>query len=244
MPALKVERIQGAYSQLRINGLTVTPTPSDLELALERMENMAAEWQSSSINAAYNFEDEPDPNSDLGVERAFWQCFETNLAIRLIPDFGKQVPPTLMALANASLSNLSARSAMNRIQQVPYPERQPRGSGNTHRYYRWNAYYKNTTSLPVNAQSNKMIYGDIDDFVEHFDEYLATNEVISSYSIVSDSGLEVVTDSNETPDINYRIKAVVPDGTRLGTDRQVTIIITTDLGRVETRPVFFSLENE
>jgi hypothetical protein len=241
--SLKVERIVGAYSQLRISGVTTNPIPGELDLALDRMENMAAEWNSSNICSGYNFEDEPDPNSDLGVPREHWQAFDTNLAIRLIPDFNKQVPPILMALASGSLSNLSARSAMNRVQQVPYPSRHPRGSGNTHRYYRWNAFYQQTARAPNSCKTNDMIYGDVDDFVEHFDAYLDSGEEIASYSLVAESGINIQTDSNTTTDVNYRVLAEKPNESSSGITRQLTIIVITTTGRVETRYVYFNLSS-
>jgi hypothetical protein len=64
MSHTKVDLISGAYSKLRISGLTVQPTPEDLELALTRLENTMAEIEGArNICLGYNFEDQPDPNS-------------------------------------------------------------------------------------------------------------------------------------------------------------------------------------
>jgi len=50
--ALKVDRLSAAYSKLRISGLTVDPNPSDLELALNELENMMAELASRGIEVS------------------------------------------------------------------------------------------------------------------------------------------------------------------------------------------------
>lgn len=238
--ALKVDAIKGAYSQLRINGLTIDPTPEDLELSLTRLENMAAEFEASNICMGFNLEDEPDPNSDLGSPREFWQCIETNLAIRLIPDFNKAVPAELKQLAMGSLRNAHGISASRRIREVAYPSRQPRGSGNTHRYYRWNQFYQQADTVPNDCKLNHMIFGDVDDFVEHFDAYLGDTEVIDSYTFSVDDGLIVSDDTSTGTDINYRVEAKNTDNASDVT-RQITIIMTTDTGRVETRLVYFEL---
>ncbi|MEE9311617.1 MAG: hypothetical protein V3V10_04315, partial [Planctomycetota bacterium] len=68
MSHLKGDTINSAYSRMRISGITAQPTPEDLEVALERMEGMAARWFKKNINTGYNFEDEPDPNSPTGLD--------------------------------------------------------------------------------------------------------------------------------------------------------------------------------
>lgn len=242
---LKVDIISDAYSQLRISGLTRDPTPEDLEVALMRLENMAAEWNSRNITTNYNFEDTPDPNSELGLKRGYWNAYATNLAVRLIPDFGKEVPITLYNQARQSLSSLSGRVALENLNQVSYPRRMARGSGNTLRYNRWARFYRDGSAFVNTTNAISMYIGDINDYTEHFDNYLSddSNEVIESFEIILDDGLELVSSSNDSPDINYRIKAVSNSNLRSNErySQQVTIVVTTDLGRVETRRKFFEL---
>ena len=237
---LKIDAINDAYSQLRISGLTVAPTPEDLEIALDRLEGMASEWAERNICSQYNFEDEPDPNSDTNVKRGFKQAFATNLAIRLIPDFGKAVDPILSAQASQSLSNLSARSAYDRIKKAEYPTRQPLGSGNTLRWYRWRRFYWSGAVAPTSCKTVTMFIDDVDDFVEHFDAYLNLddNESLSQVDFTMDSGLSLESSSFDAVDVNYRIKAISNNG---GT-QQLVIVVTTSTGRVETRIINFELQ--
>lgn len=241
---LKVDIIADAYSRLRISGLTVNPTPEDLELALMRLEDMMAMWESRNIIINYNFEELPDPNTITNIKAAYKIAVAANLAISLIPDFNKEVPQILYNQAAAALDNASGRVMLERLNQVPYPNRQPVGSGNSLRWNRWVRFYRDSDYKPNVNQSERMFINDINDYVESFDAYLNENEIISSYSIQVDSGLELVSDSlsSDSKEVNYRIKAVNPNNEFNNYVSQVTIIATTDSGRVETRRIFFSLE--
>lgn len=241
--AFKADIIADCYSKLRISGMTVDPTPGDLEAALVRLENMVAEWDSRNIDCGYNFQDEPDPNDEIGCIRAYWQCLGANLAVLLIPDFNKAVPEVLMRQAGASLSSLTGRSAMNRIKGVRYSPRMARGSGNTLRNNRWARYYRGQDQAPDSSSVVEMVSGDISDFTEHFDAFLKeqSNEVITSFDITTDPGLILVSSSNTEIDVNYRIEAL--SSTSLGnlSSQRVTIVVTTSEGRVETRFTIFSV---
>lgn len=241
--ALKADTIVDCYNKLRISGLTVNPSPNDLNLALNRLENMVAEWESRNISTGYNFEDKPDPNTELGCIRAYWEALSSNLAVLLIPDFNKAVPAVLTGQAMSSLSSLSGRSAMNRIRGVPYPSRMPRGTGNTLRYNRWSRFYHNQATAPNSAATVGMIVGDIDDFTEHFDAFLNTqsNEAIASFDVITDPGLRLVSSSNTDIDVLYRIEAL--SVTNIGSleSQRVTIVITTSKGRKETRFTIFTI---
>jgi len=236
---LKGDFINEAYSQMRISGLTVNPTSEDLEVALMRLENMMAELSGRSICVGYSFEDDPDPNSLHNVNREFWHGIATNLAIRLIPDFNKEVPPTLHMQANQSLSNMSGRTAL--IRQVNYPSRQPRGAGNTLRWGRWARFYHPQPGAPLECATVTIAIDDINDFVEHFDAYLRDAETIQSYTISADTGLNIISDSLASPDVLYRIEAVGNADATTNIFQQVTIIATTSTGRIETRRINFQI---
>lgn len=240
----KVDVIKDAYSRLRISGLTVNPTPEDLDLALTRLEDMMSVWESRNIVINYNFEDEPDPNSITNVKANYKSAMASNLAVDLIPDFNKEVPTVLFNQASGLLDNVSGRTALERLNQVPYPNRMPVGSGNSLRWNRWSRFYRDwTKNINVN-NSYQMFQGDVNDYTEQFDGYLTENEVIASFDIQVDTGLSLESSSisdNQT-DVIYRIKAISPVNDNGAYTSQVTIIVTTDLGRVETRRIFFSVE--
>ena len=235
----KGDLINGAYSQLRISGLTAQPTPEDLSLALRRLEGMMAEFFKRNICVGYYFEDDPDVNSPHNVEEGYWYTIECLLAVRLIADFGKTPSQSLISLSQSGYSFLSASTAQ--VKQTDYPSRQPRGSGSTLRYNRYQRFYRPQAEAPLSCETNKMIIGNIDDFVEHFDSYLKDTETVSSYTIEADDGLTIDSDSLTSPDIDYRIEATGNSGERSNGFLQVKIVATTSLGRIETRLINFEL---
>lgn len=237
----KVDRINSAYSQLRISGLTVQPSPEDMVTALDRLENMMAEWESRNVCLNYIFEAEPDPNSLTGVDRAFYQAIDTNLAIRLVPDFNKDVSPVLFQQASQSYSNASARVASDNARQVRYPHRMPRGSANTLRFNRWQRFYREENLPPNECATNIIVIGDVNDYFESFESYLRAGESIQSFVISADPGLVVVSSAIAGDRVNYRIRA--EDNSTEGPWQQVKIVATISSGRVETRLINFEVRD-
>ena len=233
----KSETINDAYSQLRISGLTVIASPKDNEKALGRLEDMAEELEGRNMCMDYNFEEEPDPNSQMGTPKKFNQMFKTNLAIRLAADFGKVIPQSLMTLASSAMSSASSFIAAANIHQVQPSRRSPIGSGN-HRNTRYRRF-QNPDPLPPNqCATNKLLIGNTQDYVETFDIYLGT-ETIASFEITADSGITIVTSSNTDTAVSYRINAA--DNSTQGIWQQVKIVILTDSARIETRLINFEV---
>lgn len=234
MIASKADRLASAYTELRISGLTVEPNPSDLELALYKLESMMAELQEQrGMHMGYNFENEPDPNSDLGVPQQFWNMIDTNLAVRLIAAFNKEVPGALIAQANQSMSAAAAACARNRIQQVPYPARQPAGSG-SRVFNRWARFYNGFQRPAPNApETLQIMQGDLNDFEESYEAYLRTGEIVTSFTVVCDPGLVVESSFFESPILHYRLSAPVSRNASIW--QQVKLKIITDEGREEVR---------
>lgn len=231
---LKVDRINAAYSKLRISGVTVDPTPEDLELALQELENMMSEI---NISIGYNFENEPNPNSVTGVDRKYWNMINTNLAVRLIADFNKQVPGALLAQASQSMSTAIGFASADRARQVQYPTRMPLGSGNTNRFGRWYRFAYPVQLPPNDAETIIVQPGDVNDYKIDFSAYLNKDEIISSFEIDATVGLTINSSTNTTPVIHYRV--TVADEPQ--TWQQVKVTITTDLGRVEYQLVNFEV---
>lgn len=212
--------INDAYSQLRISGLTVDPTPEDISLALGRLELMAHEWESAGFCTGYLFEDEPDPDSQLGVDYPKWQAFITNLALRLCPDFELTPSQILVTQASQSLSFFAGQSVKARVKNT-YPNRQPVGSG-TRFYFR--RYYP---QAEIVASCDRMLVGGVMDFTELFGDYLSKDEDIESYNVTTEMSL--LNKELAGTQINYQLEAV-KEGLFI-----TEIEITTTLGRKTTR---------
>jgi len=72
--ATKIKLIQSMYSQMRISGLTVNPTPEDIEVALYRLEDMMAEFHGRTLDFGYLFEEHPKPSKQpcYRIARRLW----------------------------------------------------------------------------------------------------------------------------------------------------------------------------
>ncbi len=232
---LKIDLINTAYSQLKISGLTVNPSPEDITLALNRLEQTMAEHYGECLG--FFFEDEPDPNTPHNIDRKYWHSVSAVLADRLLPDFGKAPNAALTNLTRAAYSFLSARTALQ--QQTVYPSRQPIGSGNSRVLTTIQKFYY-PEEEDFSCATNKMVLGDINNFEESFEEYLQDAEVISSYTITSDDGLTLSADSNTDTIISYTVETAGPAGAYY----RVKIVVTTDLGRVATRFIKFYIESD
>ena len=126
MSLTKVEQILGAYDELRISGLTSDPTPGEIKRALSKLEDMMSEFKSRNICSSYIFEDEPNANTDSGIDPAYNNATQMCLAVRIAPIFGKAAMDETRRQATQALSNWSARSG--KVNMILPPNRQARGS--------------------------------------------------------------------------------------------------------------------
>lgn len=238
----KIDIVNDAYSQGRISGLTASPTPEEIELALNRLESMMREFASRNIDVNYNFEEQSDPSSYTNADPEAFTMMSSNLAVRLCPDFGKEPNRSLVSIASSSLSTISSVSARKFLNEVPYPRRQPRGSGNTLRYSPWQRYYRNPVIAPSESRTNNVVLGEINDYSESFASYLSDGEDISGFTIIADVDLTISNASNTVTNVNYRV-TVADALTSTSTGFQsVTIEITTTDGRRISRQINFNIE--
>lgn len=235
----KNDVIQGAGEELRISGLTVQLTPSQELASLNRLESMMAElFNGRNFDVGYNFEDVPDLNSQTYVERTHEPFMRTNLAVRMIPFFNKQVPPELKQLASASWSSSLAVVKSQQIQQIQAPRRMPRGSGNTYKQLFYNRFFVPDPLPPTMAGNESLFEGETNDFFQDYSAWLRGN-TISSFTITVDPRLTLDSSSNADPRIDYRITANTQ--TSDGTWQLVKITVTDSAGRTEIRLVSFEV---
>ncbi len=239
--SLKIDIINGAYSQIRISGLTIDPSSNDNLTALRRLENLAARLFKKNSDVGYFFEDDPDVNTPHNMERAYWDSFEVILAVALCPDFGKVPPDKLLRRESAAYSDISSFTAI--VRPVQPPARMPRGSGSVRYTPRFSRFYPPTERAPLSAATNTMNLDDIQDFVEHFDSFLRNGETVSSVVISSDTGLTVNSSSLSTPDVLYQIKAEGTAGESPGGFFRLKIVATLSSARVITRIINFEIIN-
>lgn len=235
----KAEVINDAYDEIRVSGLTVSPSPSDLVKALSRLEGMMSElFTSWNLNVGYNFENTPNINSQTNVPLAYEPMMRYGLAVRLIPMFNKEVPATLLQLAASSLSGAQGSIAAQNIRQIQPSRRMPKGSGNTFRGQFWNRFMQPVVLPPPESATSVIAEGERQDYSESFAAWLGSN-TIASFTIAVDPRLTLNASANADPLITYTVTAIANDS--YGPWQFVKITVTDSAGRVEIRLINFEV---
>jgi hypothetical protein len=126
----KKQFIDAAFEEIGLARYTFDVSPEQEESALRLLDSMMAEWNASGVRIAYPLSD-PD-NSEIdaptNVPDAAYEAIRTNLALKLAPQYGRQVMPATMRSGNQALQVLRARFAVPPI--APYRPGTPLGAGN------------------------------------------------------------------------------------------------------------------
>lgn len=117
---------------------TLTDTePQSVEDALDDLEMMMAEWENGDgqkgISLGYAFAaagTPPAPETLHNLPAFSLNAVITNLAVRVINDYGSEPPATLVVKAGYGKELLVKSLAHARVPLLSYPNRMPVGSGN------------------------------------------------------------------------------------------------------------------
>ncbi len=243
---LKSDLIAGAYSRARISGLTLQPSAEENELALDLLESMMAEWFERGYCIGYKFPTGDDP-ADLadpsGVPLTHKYAVQTNLAGRIMDDFGKEIPPNLQKNMSTSFSALASSIAVQK--QTDYPNNMPRGAYSELRWSPWRRYFRKPIEAPISCDTNYMNVGEIDTYFENYQAYLNDGEDVSTFTIENDDGITILSSGLNTNGniLTYTVEAV-GTGEELNPYIRVKITATTTDSRVDVRYADFQLRDE
>lgn len=238
MAITKGDIVNEAFEEIRISGLTIQASPNEIQRGISKLESMAAEWEARNICAGYSFTEDPNPDDNANIQLSAKQAFVTNLATRMVTSFGKEVPSVLAVQSMQSLSGLSSALAM--VRNVQSPNRMPRGSGNTLRGNRWQEYNRPVDLAPLNCTTETLMIGNVNDFFIDWSQYLVGNEDLTSYTL-SASGVDIPSQSLSTPRVNFRAKGIELSDYSIERFATVSITVTTDSGRIDTKVINFKL---
>lgn len=238
----KGDLVKDALSKMRISGITAPPEAEDSQLLIERLEGIIYELDGRGICLDYNFTTDPDPGDFHGMEFYAFQPISSMLAVRTMADFALDIEPGLMLAARAGITTLSNRVGRNKLRQVPYPARHPRGSGNTQRYIRWRTFYPEVNQTSLDCPLVRLVTGEVEDFTESWASYLERNEELSNVLIEVSDGLEVVSSSVNSDRVDYRIRALVPENSYSSERLQFTA--TTSTGRIDIREKAYEVNSQ
>lgn len=233
----KGDIVSEAYSRMRISGLTVDPSPEDVMTGLSMLEQMAAEWYELNIDANYNFSDygEADPNEDSGIPMWALSAFSSNLALRLLSDFGKTATQELYGMASQSYSFISNKTAP--VRELTYSQRMPVGTGNRIRS-RYQRFYGAVTKAPLDADTIKVKVGSIQDYEIDIDALLGDDETLTSYTKEVGTGLTLLSDTYANDILTLRVRADE------AVDASIKVTITASTGNVYPVCVWYSIRSD
>jgi hypothetical protein len=233
MMKTKAEIINIAYSMLLRTGVTVGASASDIELALNRLEDVMYELQSQGVNTGYNFEEVPDVNSLSGLAMWMNQGVASLLALRVAPDFGVTMTPELMTPISIATSNLSARLAQ--VNQTNYAGRMPIGSGQK-LAFPYRRFYGAAGVYPQTPETLQAVLHDTTHYVVDFSEgQLRTGEIIASYTTEASNGLLLANNANTDSLIEFDLTF------NKGGAQRVIIRANGDMGTVSVRSLLFNV---
>lgn len=124
--------VEQAFSELGLHSHVFDLSPEMVQIAAYKLDAMMAAWYALGINVGYPLVSSPDSTdleTDTGIPGYASEAVYLNLAIRLAPGHGKQVPPQTMMQAKNALDALMLR-AVSQPPQRQYPAGTPMGSGN------------------------------------------------------------------------------------------------------------------
>ena len=241
MNQTKADVINSAFEDLRISGLTTSPTADENEGALFRLEEFMHDLHSQNVRTDYNFEEDPNTASLSLLRPDCMRMAHLNLAMILVPSYNKIIPPELKLQANGSLARVSATSAKFALRKVRAPRRSARGGGNTLRFNRWQRYMPDLAETPSTAATNYMNGGQINDYTQDFSSYLYKDEIITSYQIAHTRDMTLVKSSNNGQVISYTMEAHLRSTLSNTGYQWIKILVETSDGRRDTLKVNFQL---
>ena len=238
----KNELVLDAYEELRISGLTVTPSPSEITSAIRRMDNMILNWQNKGICLSYNKSagySSINPLQDSGIVDTNAYAIVMNLAKTLAPAYGKTAANETMSGAKDAYEGLFSRELTMR-EQTPYL---PTGGGESFFFgnrisgYCFNYFQTFDKNAPDYCTTKDIFTGQIEFYRVDFNHYLnrVEGDTIASFTVDDGEGVTILESS--TIDGFIDLKA---EGGKVGFS-PVLITITTTSGRVLPENVNFDV---
>lgn len=130
MSYTKRQFVEEAFAELGMANYTFDLQPQQLDTALRRLDAMMATWNAKGIRLGYPLPSSPQ-DSDLDTETqvpdSANEAIVANLAIRIAPQYGKQVQIDTRTTAKLGYDTLLARATFPLEQQ--FPRTLPLGAG-------------------------------------------------------------------------------------------------------------------
>lgn len=218
----KIDIVNGCYQLIRISGLTSKAIPEEIEIAIQVLDDLAAEL-SSTLDTGYIQPVEygmSDPNDYSGLTSELAGPMKKLLAAEIVNYFGKQITPSLAAIADNGMRSME--QLLVNVKPSQNPATLPIGSGNEWDY-RSDKFYPepNNDDGATNHYETDVFQLNID-----WSSYVE-DDTLASVTYDADSGIVL---TNET--IVDEISAVTVSFSHVG---QFTLCVTAEKGNGEKK---------
>lgn len=238
----KNELVLDAYEEMRVSGLTVTPSDGEVTSAIKKMDNMILSWQNKGICIAYNKSqgyNDIDPNQDSGVSDVNAFAIVMNLSTVLPAMYGKQADRATKVNAKIAYEGLFSPELTTR-EQTPYL---PTGAGESYFFgnrisgYCFNYFQTFEKNAPDYCTTKDIITGQIEFYGIDFNRYLnkVDGDTIDTFTIEDGEGVKILESAEVGGVINIKAQGGVVGYA------PVLITITTTSGRVLPDTVNFNV---
>lgn len=131
MSFTKRQFVEKAFAKIGMAGYIFDLQPEQLQDALRDLDSMMEAWSAKGIRVGYPAPSSPE-NSDLdeetGVPDSANEAIYYSLGVRIAPDYGKTVSPSVAFFAKQAYDQLLALAAVPMERQ--FPGTMPSGAGN------------------------------------------------------------------------------------------------------------------
>lgn len=144
----KRQFVEEAFAEIGLASYVFDLSPQQLEAALRRLDTMIATWNAKGIRIGYPIPSSPQDsslNEETFVPDSANEAIITNLAIRLAPQYGKDVQIDTRTTAKLGYDTLLARATFPLEQQ--FPATLPLGAGQ--KPWRWDNPFVQPPADPV-----------------------------------------------------------------------------------------------
>tara|TARA_R110001599_G_scaffold128099_2_gene301770 strand:+ start:131 stop:565 length:435 start_codon:yes stop_codon:yes gene_type:complete len=111
MSKTKRQIILLAFNELGLASYEYDLTPGEMQITLEKLDDMMTEWEIRSIFLSYNLSSQSNLDDVSNIPSSANQAVYTNLAKRIAPSQGKILSNETKAAASRGLKMLQARAA-------------------------------------------------------------------------------------------------------------------------------------
>lgn len=158
MRITKVDIVNGTYALMRISGITTNPSPSEISMAIQVADDLAAQLEIKNIKLGWIQPSEygaSDPNDNSGLSAGLAGPFKKVLAIELLSYFGKQATDVLVIMSRDAMSTLEQYAVV--VPKAQFDSTLPIGSGNEYDNS-WGSVFYNT---PLDSSAEVYIKGEV-----------------------------------------------------------------------------------